>query len=138
MNKQILIGGQALRQLGSNRTTEDVDFLIFDKSTNDAFITTDKVDYLNAASSAFAGKFFNEIYKREQNNTVASPESLLELKAFAFVQHCQNFNWEKVASTEFDIKFLALKFGLSAPKIVKKYVSEAEYNEIVKIVEFNK
>lgn len=134
MNNQILIGGQALRQLGSNRTTEDIDFLINDNTDDRVFITSDKVDYLNAANS----KFFAKIWKKEEGNSVATPESLLELKAYAFVQHCQNFNWEKVASTEFDIKFLVLKFKLSAPKIVKQFVSPGEFLEIEKIVNFNK
>ncbi|NHZ84410.1 MAG: hypothetical protein GWP19_00835 [Planctomycetia bacterium] len=134
MTNQILIGGQALRQLGSNRTTEDIDFLINDKSDKRVFITSDKVDYLNAANN----KFFAKIWAKEEGNTAATPESLLELKAYAFVQHCQNFNWEKVASTEFDMKFLVLKFKLNAPKIVKGFVNAGEYSEIEKIVNFNK
>lgn len=134
MKNQILIGGQALKQLGSDRNTDDIDFLIYDKENTKAFITSDRVDYLNAANN----KFFNEIFEIEKGNTVASPESLLELKAYSWVQHFQNGNFEKVAKTEYDMKFLILKFNLSAPKIVKRYVADFEYNEIKDICNFNK
>ena len=134
MQKQVLIGGQALVQLGSDRSTNDIDFLIFDKTNKEVFITSEKVDYLNAANN----KFFNKIWENEKNNEVASPESLLELKAYSFVQHCQNMNWQKVANTEYDMKFLVLKFGLSLPTIVKSFVSAGEYSEIEKIINFNK
>ena len=133
-NQKILIGGQALRQLGSDRHTNDFDYLVFDNSTNDAFITSCDVDYLNAASNSFAGRFFNEIYKTEEGNEIASPQSLLELKAFAFVQHCQNFNWAKVDSCEYDIKFLVRTFGLKSVKTVKKYISFGELMEVEKII----
>jgi hypothetical protein len=46
------------------------------------------VDFFNSNGN----KFFNEIYKIEKGNVQASAQSLLELKAYAFVQHCQNFN----------------------------------------------
>jgi len=134
MTKQILIGGQALKELGSDRFTDDMDFLVFDSRNQDAFITGTKVDYLNAASTSFAGRFFNEIYKIEKGNEIATPQSLLELKAFAFVQHCQNFNWKKVDSCEYDIKFLVREYGLKSVSIVKNYISGSELSEVVKII----
>ena len=90
MNKlnKILVGGQALRNLGSDRYTNDTDYLVSDLSTKDAFITSDEVDYLNANGN----KLFAEIYNAEKANSQATPQSLFELKAYAFVQHCQNFN----------------------------------------------
>jgi hypothetical protein len=127
--KRILVGGQALRNLGSDRHTNDVDYLVNNTSTKDAFITSDQVDYLNANGN----KFFAEIFEAEKNNDEASPQSLFELKCYAFVQHCQNFNWAKVDSCEYDMKFLVRNFGCT-PKIVKKHISAGELSEIIKIV----
>ena len=127
---KILIGGQALKELGSDRYTNDIDYLINDLNTKSAFITSKEVDYLNANGN----KFFKEIFNIEKENKIASPQSLLELKAYAFVQHCQNYNWKKVDSSEYDIKFLVRTFNLKSAKIVKKYVSEGEFSEIEKII----
>lgn len=127
---KILIGGQALRELGSDRYTNDIDYLINDKSSKEAFITSEKEDLLNANGN----KFFAEIFAAEKGNKIASPQSLLELKAYAFVQHCQNFNWAKVDSSEYDIKFLVRNFGLKSLKIVKKYISVGELSEVVKVI----
>lgn len=126
---QILIGGQALKNLGSDRHTNDVDYLVFDESSKAAFITSEAVDFLNANGN----KFFAEIFKIENGNKQATPQSLFELKAYAFVQHCQNMNFAKADSCEYDLKFLVRNFGCSA-KIVKKYVSAGELSEIEKIV----
>jgi len=129
MKNQILIGGQALRNLGSDRHTDDVDFLVDDKSTKEAFITSPEVDFLNANGS----KFFNEIYLIEKGNEEATPQSLFELKAYALVQHCQNMTWAKADACEYDLKFLVRNFGCTA-KIVKKYISLGELSEIEKII----
>jgi hypothetical protein len=125
----ILIGGQALRNLGSDRHTEDIDFLINDKSTKEVFIADKGIDYINSANNSF----FAEIYKSEKGNKQASPQALLELKAYAFVQHCQNFNFAKADACEYDIKFLVRNFDVY-PKIVKKYVSSGEFSEIAKVI----
>lgn len=131
MNKlnKILVGGQALRNLGSDRYTNDTDYLVNDLSTKDAFITSEEVDYLNANGN----KLFAEIYNAEKTNNQATPQSLFELKAYAFVQHCQNFNFAKADACEYDLKFLVRNFGCE-PKLVKKYISNGELSEIVKIV----
>ena len=123
-----LIGGQALRNLGSDRHTNDLDYLINDTTTTNAFITSDEVDYLNANGN----KFFNEIYQIEKENEQATPQSLFELKAYALVQHCQNMNWAKADACEYDLNFLVRNFNCSA-KIVKKYISVGELSEITKI-----
>ena len=128
---QILIGGQALRNLGSDRHTDDVDYLVFDESSTQAFITSADVDYLNANGN----KFFAEIFESEKGNEQATPQSLFELKCYAFVQHCQNFKWAKVDSTEYDIKFLVRNFDIKTSKIAKKYMTVGEYSEIMKIIE---
>jgi hypothetical protein len=129
-NSKILIGGQALRNLGSDRYTNDTDYLINDKSTRDAFITSDAVDYLNANGN----KFFAEVWEQEQGNKQATPQSLFELKVYAFVQHCQNFNFAKADSCEYDLKFLVRNFNITESKIARKYITNGEYSEIVKIV----
>ena len=130
MKNQILIGGQALRELGSDRYTNDTDYLVNDESTKAAFITSEKVDLINANGN----KFFAEIFKIEVGNTIASPQSLLELKAYSFVQHCQNFNWAKVDSCEYDIKFLVRKFNLKIVKIASKYMTSGELSEVQNVI----
>ena len=127
--KKILIGGQALRNLGSDRHTNDVDYLINDLSSTEAFICSENEDLLNANGN----KFFAEIFAIENGNEQATPQSLLDLKCYAFVQHCQNFNFAKADSCEYDIKFLVRNFNIS-PKIVKKYISLGELSEIEKII----
>mgnify|MGYP000886966406 FL=1 len=129
-NSKILVGGQALRNLGSDRYTEDVDFLVNDKSTTDAFINTVGIDYINANGN----KFFNEIYNIEKGNEQATPQSLFELKVYAFVQHCQNFNFAKADSCEYDLKFLVRNFNITESNIARKYITAGEYSEIVKII----
>jgi hypothetical protein len=134
--KKLLIGGQALRELGSSRFTDDIDYLVDDKSSKKPFIVGNEVDLINANGH----KFFREVWNLEKNNNteIASPKALLELKAFSFVQHCQNRNFKKADDAEFDIKFLVRTFNLDEPKIVKKYISEGEYSEIKKILDIRK
>lgn len=126
---RILVGGQALRNLGSDRYTNDVDYLINDESSKDAFITSENVDLLNANGN----KFFKEIYNIEKGNEQATPQSLFDLKAYAFVQHCQNFNFKKADACEYDLKFLVRNFKCT-PKVVKNYISAGELSEVIKIV----
>lgn len=126
---KILIGGQALKNLGSDRYTNDVDYLVNDTTTKNAFITSEKEDLLNANGN----KFFAEIFKIEEGKEQASAQSLFELKAYAFVQHCENFNFAKADACEYDLKFLVRNFGCS-PKIVKKYITSGELSEIINIV----
>ena len=127
--EKILVGGQALRNLGSDRHTEDVDYLINDTNSKEAFIVSKDIDYLNANGN----KFFKEIYQIEKGNEQATPQSLFELKAYAFVQHCQNFNFAKADACEYDMKFLVRNFEIN-PKIVKKYISNSEFSEVEKII----
>lgn len=125
---KILIGGQALRNLGSDRHTDDVDYLV-NVNTKETFLHENGVDYCNANGN----KFFEEIYNVENGNEQATPQSLFELKAYAFVQHCQNFNFKKADACEYDLKFLVRNFSCE-PVIVKKYITSGELSEIVKII----
>ena len=72
MEAKILIGGQALRNLGSDRHTNDVDYLINDLSSTEAFICSENEDLLNANGN----KFFAEIFAIENGNEQATPQSL--------------------------------------------------------------
>jgi|SRR5690606_9180697 len=130
--KKILIGGKALNVYGSNRLTEDTDYLIFDKDSHKPFLKDESknIDYINGNGS----NFFNEIYTIEQDNQIASPQSLLELKAYGYIQHRLNGNTRKAIEYEYDLKFLALEFGLKEVKVVKKYISKAELEEIEGII----
>jgi hypothetical protein len=125
-----MIGGQALVALGSARSTDDTDYLVNDPSIKGAF-AHDKAaneDYCNAAGN----KFFAEIWKMEAKNIgpLASPQALMELKAYALVQHCVNHNFAKADADEFDMMFLARQHGAVLPTIVKKFVTAGEYSEI--------
>lgn len=134
MTKQLMIGGQALVKLGSSRMTVDTDYLINDNTSKVAFIH-DKgknIDYCNANGN----KFFADIWKMEKNNNgeIATPQALLELKAYSFVQHCLNGHFKKADEAEFDIKFLVREFNLTNIKIANKYMSEGELSEVDKII----
>ena len=132
--KQLMIGGQALVKLGSSRTTLDTDYLINDTSSKLAFIhdKDSNTDYINANGN----KFFAEIWEMEKNNIgpLASPQAILELKAYSLVQHCQNGFFKKADEAEFDIKFLVRSFNLTGIKIATKYITAGELSEITKII----
>ncbi len=128
---KILIGGRALVALGSSRNTLDIDYLVDDKSSKEIFIHRDGIDYCNANGS----KFFKEIYRIEKGNQMASPQSLLELKAYGWVQHSLNGNWKKVTDYEYDIKFLVQNCGVSRElKTSRKFLSQSEYEEVQKFI----
>jgi hypothetical protein len=128
--KKLLIGGQALKIMGSTRHTDDSDFLVNEKNLPLFSKDENGNDLLNAAKS----KFFMEIWKKENGNEMASPQSLLELKAFAFVEHCQNHFWQKADDCEFDIRFL-VRNGAGSLKIACKYMTAGQADEINKIIE---
>ena len=132
--KKILIGGKALNILGSSRSTSDTDYLIFDEK-KELFIKDEKnnVDYINAAKS----EFFKKIWEEEKNNVIASPLALLELKAYAFVQHCQNMNFQKADDAEYDMRFLVRKYDIDT-SVVDQYLSSAELKEVKKIIQSTK
>jgi hypothetical protein len=133
--KRLIIGGAALVKLGSSRQTEDLVYLINDESTDDNFIHDQEknIDYINANGHVF----FREIWEMEKNNIgeIASPRALLELKAFAFVQHCLNGFWQKADDEEFDIRFLARKYNIKETKIVQKYIDKGQQTEIEKVLD---
>lgn len=131
---KILIGGQALMQLGSTRNSLDIDYLCSIENNTETFIHAPNADLINANGHPF----FSEIYELEKENTIATPQSLLELKAFSFVQHCLNRFWQKADDAEYDIKFLVRKFGLTQTKIVNKYITAGQLSEINKVIKSTK
>jgi hypothetical protein len=126
----VLIGGRALVALGSSRNTQDTDYLVNDESTDAEFIRHEDGDLINANGHPF----FKEIWGIEKGREIASPQGLLELKVFAFVQHCENGFWKKADQAEFDIKFLARQFNLTAAPIAEKYISAGAKSEVRKIL----
>lgn len=128
---KVLIGGQALKLMGSTRHTNDSDYLIFDTSLPMFSKDDSGNDLLNAAKS----RFFLEIWKTESGKEMASPQSLLELKAYAIVQHCQNGNLQKADDCEFDIRFLVRNHGAGKMKIACKYMTTGQAGEINAIIE---
>jgi hypothetical protein len=131
MEKQLLIGGYGLHKLGSSRGSKEIEYLVHDQSNN-AFFIHDGKNYYNANGS----QFFAEVWKMEENNIgeIASPQALLELVAYTFVQHCSNHFFQKADEAEFDIKFLVRSFNLEDLKIVTKYITAAQHKEIKKII----
>lgn len=129
-----MIGGQALVKLGSDRYTNDTDYIVNNIESKESFIFdhANNVDYINANGN----KFFAEIWKMEAKNNgeIASPQALLELKAYSLVQHCLNGFWEKADAAEYDMKFLVRNFNLNGIKIANKYMSEGELSEVNKVI----
>jgi hypothetical protein len=128
---KILIGGAALVELGSSRRTQDLDYLIYDKSSTELFMHFHDIDYINAAQS----DFYKEIFDLEKDNTIASPQSLLETKSNALIQHLQNGYWQKADDAEYDIKYLVRKFNLTGLNILPKYYDKAVIKEVINIID---
>lgn len=131
MKTKILIGGQALRNLGSTRHTDDLDYLVWMEDNFKPFHTSEGVDLINANST----NFFEEIYNTEKGNNQATPESLFELKAFALIEHFRLGNKNKVNDCVFDLNFLKINFGINDFPILKKYATKAEIqmiNDLIK------
>ena len=126
-----LIGGQKLREMGSSRYTDDLDYMIYDESDSRLFVKEESGDLINAANHPF----YSEIWKKG-----ISEQTMLEMAAFTFVQHCMNGYWDKADTKEFDIKFLVRLIGQDAKvEIVRKYITigqEEEVNRIIGSVKF--
>lgn len=128
--EKILIGGRALVALGSSRNTLDIDYLVDAPESKEPFFHEGGVDYCNASGL----NLFRDIYDLEIGKQMASPQALLDLKAYAWVQHCINGNFRKADEAEFDIKFLVREFDLTGLKSAIKYLSKSERAEVEKII----
>jgi len=121
-NKKLMIGGQALRELGSCRHTDDVDYLV-NVQEDWTFKHEANCDLINCNNN----NFFAKIWKIEaDNNGIASAQSLLELKAYAIVQHYQNGNMAKARTSAADIMFLVAECNLDRVITVKEFLTVAE------------
>ena len=131
-NKKILVGGKALNIYGSNRLTNDTNYLIFDPSSSEPFIKDEKmsITYLNGNGL----KFFEEIFHREKENDIASAQSLMELKAYSYIQHMVNGNYLRAIGDKHDIAFLSLEFDLKSVEVANEYLKENQLDEIEKII----
>lgn len=133
--KKLMIGGQALKTLGNDRHTNDVDYLV-NLPGKKTFLTNveDGVDFINAAGEH---KFYMEVWQSEANNNgeIASPQALLELKAFSFAQHCLNFNFAKADADEYDIKFLVREFGVNKLRIANKHMTKGELFTVQQVID---
>ena len=120
-----------MKLMGSTRHTDDSDYLIND--ANFPMFSKDDSgnDLLNAAKS----RFFMAIWNTEKGKEMASPQALLELKAYALVQHCQNGKLQKADDCEFDIRFLARNHGAGKLKIACKHMTTGQAGEINAIIE---
>lgn len=113
------------------RYTDDTDYLVFDESDPRLFVKEEFGDIINAANHPF----YSEIWEAGVNE-----QTMLEMSAFTFVQHCMNGFWEKADTKEFDIKFLVRLIGKDAKiSIASKYITpgqELEVNRVIKSVKF--
>lgn len=132
--ERILIGGQALIKLGSSRGTEDTDYLVCINDRRTFIHDNENVDIINGGGCAPFARFFKNVFNAEKGNTIASPQSLLDLKAYAYIQHVKNGNGQKADDAEFDIKFLVRNFGVNELKLVFDFLTPAERESVNKII----
>lgn len=129
-----LIGGQKLRELGSDRHTDDVDYLIYDPTDDRLFIHKPDRDIVNAANH----QLYSAVWALDAERDDVSLRALLEMTVFTFVQHCENMNWEKADSKEYDIKFLVRKILQAGEpvdySIALQHISAGAATEVEKIV----
>ena len=135
--RKLLVGGQYYKKLGSDRFTEDTDYIISEPNSEEQFIhdTENGIDYVNAAKIPI----YKEIWEKEKNNDELSLDSAFTLAAYTWKNHLMNFNFDKADDKEHDMKFLMGKMGDKTPNtaIIKKYLSSNEYGELVKFMKGN-
>ena len=120
-NHKILIGSQALGQLGSTRVGRGTDYLVFDLNDQRVFIEHGQGWLVNAANHPF----FRTIWEKETQGLhegspcltegiypTASPQHLLELAAYAYGQsHTRpSGNAQHADDAAYDMRFLLRKF----------------------------
>jgi len=125
-----LIGGARMVELGSDRSTNDTDYLI-NEPGRPLFTHEGNTDYINAA----AHPFYAEVYKRAEVEGI-TPQLMFEMKAFCLVQHLQNMNFGKVATSEYDLRRLYLDYGVDSAPIAKKHMTSSEYQEVLNTLTF--
>jgi hypothetical protein len=129
---KILIGGQALRALGSSRHTKDTDYLVSVPGAP-LFTNADGIDYINAAATEPGADFYAAVLASLDGAEVATPQALAEMKAFALAQHCRNGHFAKADDAEFDITFLAREHGVTGCPIAERHLDAGAIAEIRRI-----
>lgn len=134
--KKLMIGGAALQKLGSSRGTSDVNYLINDINSDEVFKYDheNNIVYTNANAHGFFKAIWDYEHKVDKVAEIASPQVLLELKCFAYVQHVLNDQFQKVDDSEYDIKFLVRNFQLRRVQIVQDYITDNQLKEVVGII----
>ena len=77
---KILIGGQALRNLGHNRHTDDVDYLVFDKNLPLFSKLDENTDLINGAKNSFLNAIFEKDFKLKIEKSIEMLKNILKQK----------------------------------------------------------
>ena len=128
--KKILIGGQALRRLGHDRHTDDVDYLV-NRPGEELFIHTAEGDLINAAAHNFLSHVWESV---TVNEGVADAQTLFELKAWSWIQYLQNMDFRAAAKAEYDMAFLVRDHGIVDAPILRTVAHAGEMAELDKFV----
>jgi hypothetical protein len=59
---------------------------------------------------------------------------MMEMKAYALVQHYQNRNFRKAIDTEYDMKVLAIEHGIKDFNIAARHMTAGQVTEIKSII----
>ena len=133
-NQMKLIGGQKLKDLGSDRNTLDTDFLVYFEDEDQIFIKAGSSDLINAA----AQPMLRELWAKESADEI-SLSGLFTLCAWAFVNHCQNGNFRKADAKEYDLKFLSRLVHERGEEIdlglLEKHLHHGELAEVKNVME---
>jgi len=131
-DRKVLVGGVALMLLGSSMHPRNVEYLV--KIGPKAIDEFQFFTYYNANANAF----FNELWEMEKRKKIASPQTLLELRAFNYVNLPVDCDWHIKHNLEFDISFLAgpyNRFNLSGLKILPKYMDKQKLSGFNRFLE---
>lgn len=128
--QKILIGGQALRRLGHDRHTDDVDYLV-NRPGEDLFTHLPSGDLINAAAHNFLGRLWEHVVVVDG---VADAGTLFELKAWSWIQYLQNMDFRSAHKAEYDMTFLIREFGITDAPILREIAHAGEMVEIDKFV----
>lgn len=128
--KKLLIGGARMVELGSDRRTNDVDYLV-NVDGQELFTHDGNTDYINAS----AHPFYAKVWDAAKSEGITA-QLMFEMKAFSLVQHCQNRNFNKVATTEYDMRRLFIDHNCTEAPIAAKFMTVGEYKEVLNTLKF--
>ena len=125
---KILIGDKAMSILGTTRLSESSCYLVLEGNFIEDILRDEQTGsiYVNALGNAF----YEEIYRSEKNNLIASPQAMLNLRAYDYIQYLNGKEFEKAAQADYDIRFLIIRYKLQDINIAKKHLSKLQLQEI--------